>query len=103
VPREIVQGLGFDEFSVGAADVGGASKLPGQTVAGSTSVGNSSGDQVVSVGKRLLPGLVLSVERGLSDASGAVKLSWQLTRRISIVGRSGTESSVDAYYTFSFH
>lgn len=103
VPREIVQGLGFDEFSVGAADVGGGSKLPGQTVAGSTSVGSSSGDQVVSVGKRLLPGLVLSVERGLSDASGAVKLSWQLTRNISIVGRSGTESSVDAYYTFSFH
>jgi translocation and assembly module TamB len=103
VPREIVQGLGFDEFSVGAADVGGASKLPGQTVAGSTSVGGSSGDQVVSVGKRLLPGLVLSVERGLSDASGAVKLSWQLTRNISIVGRSGTESSIDTYYTFSFH
>lgn len=103
VPRELVQGLGFDEFSVGAADVAGSSKLPAQTVAGSTSVGSSSGDQVVSVGKRLLPGLVLSVERGLSDASGAVKLSWQLTRRISVIARSGTEASVDAYYTFSFH
>ncbi|MFZ6750942.1 translocation/assembly module TamB domain-containing protein [Undibacterium sp. Ren11W] len=103
VPREIVQGIGFDEFSIGAADVGGGSKLPAQTVAGSTSVGSSSGDQVVSVGKRLLPGLVLSVERGLSDASGAVKLSWQLTRRISVIARSGTDASVDAYYTFSFH
>ncbi|WP_295760640.1 translocation/assembly module TamB domain-containing protein [Undibacterium sp.] len=103
VPREIVQGIGFDEFSIGTADVGGGSKLPAQTVAGSTSVGSSSGDQVVSVGKRLLPGLVLSVERGLSDASGAVKLSWQLTRRISVIARSGTEASLDAYYTFSFH
>lgn len=103
IPRDIVQGLGFDEFSVGAADMGGASKLPGQTVAGATSLSSSAGDQVVSVGKRLMPGLVLSVERGLSDASGAVKLSWQLTRRISIIGRSGTDASVDAYYTFSFH
>lgn len=103
IPRDIVQGLGFDEFSLGAAETGGGSKLPGQTVAGATAVGSTSGDQVVSIGKRLMPGLVLSVERGLSDASGALKLSWQLTRRISIIGRKGTEGSVDAYYTFSFH
>lgn len=103
IPRDIVQGLGFDEFSVGAAENAGSSKLPGQTVAGATAVGSSSGDQVVSIGKRLRPGLVLSVERGLSDASGALKLSWQLTRRISIIGRKGTEGSVDVYYTFSFH
>ncbi len=104
IPRDIVQGLGFDEFSVGAADVAGSSRLPGQTVAGATSVNASTtANQVVSVGKRLAPGLVLSVERGLTDASGAVRLSWQLTRRISIIGRSGTDASVDAYYTFSFH
>lgn len=106
VPRDIVQGLGFDEFSIGAAGNCGSSRLPGQTIAGnlaSNGVSTAAGDQVVSIGKRLLPGLVLSVERGLSDASGAVKLSWQLTRRISITGRSGSESAVDAYYTFSFH
>ena len=103
IPRDIVQGLGLDEFSVGNAAVGGSSKLPGQTVAGATAVGTVSGDQVLSIGKRLRPGLVLSVERGLSDASGALKLSWQLTRRISIIARKGNEASVDAYYTFSFH
>ena len=103
IPRDIVQGLGLDEFSVGNAAVGGSSKLPGQTVAGATAVGSVSGDQVLTIGKRLRPGLVLSVERGLSDASGALKLSWQLTRRISIIARKGNEASVDAYYTFSFH
>ncbi len=103
IPRDIVQGLGFDEFSIGSAEAAGSSKLPGQTVAGSTAVGSVSGDQVLSIGKRLRPGLVLSVERGLSDASGALKLSWQLTRRISVIARKGTEASVDAYYTFSFH
>ncbi|MEB0030858.1 translocation/assembly module TamB domain-containing protein [Undibacterium sp. RTI2.1] len=104
VPRDIVQGLGFDEFSLGTADTSNGSKLPSQTVAGTTSTsGATSGDQVVSVGKRLAPGMVLSVERGLSDASGAIKLSWQLTRRVSIIGRTGTDSSIDAYYTFSFN
>ncbi|GGC71134.1 translocation/assembly module TamB domain-containing protein [Undibacterium terreum] len=102
VPRDIVQGLGFDEFSVGSADNSAGSKLPTQTIAGATAVSSTTTDQVVSVGKHLAPGLVLSVERGLSDASGAVKLTWQLTRRVSIIGRTGTESSVDAYYTFSF-
>lgn len=102
VPREVINGLGFDEFSIGAADNGGASKMPGQTVAGTTAIGAAAGDQVVSVGKRLAPGLVLSVERGLSDASGALKLSWQLSRRVSIIGRAGNDTSVDATYTFSF-
>lgn len=103
IPRDIVQSLGFDEFSVGAAENVGASKLPGQTIAGSTGLTAASADQVVSVGKHIAPGIVLSVERGLSDATGAVKLSWQLTRRISIIGRSGTDSSIDANYIFSFH
>ncbi len=102
IPKDIVSGLGFDEFSIGAAGIGGGSKMPSQTIAGATGVGSSSVDQVVSVGKRLAPGLVLSVERGLSDASGAIKLSWQLTRRVSIIGRTGNDSSVDANYTFSF-
>lgn len=103
VPRDIVQGLGFDEFSIGSSSNGSSSRLPGQTIAGSTGTSNATTDQVVSVGKRIMPGLVLSVERGLSDASGGIKLSWQLTRRISITGRTGTESAVDVNYTFSFN
>lgn len=103
IPRELVQGLGFDEFSIGPAENGGASKLPSQTVAGATSVGSSSNDKVVNIGKRLKPGLVISVERGVSDASGALKLSWQLTRRIRFIGRSGTDNSADVKYSFSFN
>ena len=102
VPRDIVQRFGFDEFSIAAAENVGASKVPAQTVAGSTALNNSTGDQVASIGKRIAPGIVLSVERGLTDASAAVRLSWQLTRRISIIGRSGTDSSLDVNYVFSF-
>ena len=103
IPKELVQGLGFDEFSVGPPENGGGSKLPSQTVAGATAIGAASNDKVVTAGWRLKPGVVLSVERGLSDASGALKLSWQLTRRIRVVGRSGTDKSLDARYTFSFN
>ncbi|MBC3921043.1 translocation/assembly module TamB domain-containing protein [Undibacterium sp. CY18W] len=103
VPRDIVQGLGFDEFSIGSSSANNTTRLPGQTVAGSTGNTTTSTDQVVSVGKRLMPGLVLSIERGLADASGGIKLSWQLTRRVSIIGRTGTESAVDVNYTFSFN
>jgi len=106
VPKDIVQGLGFDEFSIGNSSGSPSSHVPGQTVAGATSTAtatNATSDQVVSVGKHLMPGLVLAVERGLGDASGAVKLSWQLTRRITIVGRTGSESAVDVNYTFSFN
>ena len=106
VPKSIVQGLGFDEFSIGNASGTPSSHVPGQTVAGATSTSTTSStstDQVVSVGKHLMPGLVLAVERGLGDASGAVKLSWQLTRRITIIGRTGSESAVDINYTFSFN
>ncbi|MFZ6847790.1 translocation/assembly module TamB domain-containing protein [Undibacterium sp. RuRC25W] len=106
VPKDIVQGLGFDEFSIGNSSGAPTSHVPGRTVAGNTSTASStatSNDQVVSVGKHLMPGLVLAVERGLGDASGAVKLSWQLTRRITIIGRTGSESAVDVNYTFSFN
>ena len=103
IPKELVQGLGFDEFSIGPSENGGASKLPSQTVAGGTEVGASSNDRVVRIGRRLRPGLVLSVERGVSDASGALKLSWQLTRRIRMIGSFGTDNSVDMKYKFSFN
>ncbi|MFZ6801585.1 translocation/assembly module TamB domain-containing protein [Undibacterium sp. Di24W] len=103
IPKELVQGLGFDEFSIGPSENGGASKLPSQTVAGATDVGASSNDKVVRIGWRMRPGLVLAVERGVSDASGALKLSWQLTRRIRLIGSFGTDNSVDMKYKFSFN
>lgn len=103
LPRELAQGLGFDEFSIGPAESGGSSKLPNQTVAGAISAGAASNDQVVSIGKRFKPGIVLSVERGVSDASNALKLSWQLGRRIRLVGRKGTDDAVDVKYSFSFN
>ena len=103
IPQEFAQKLGFDEFSIGPAESAGSSKLPSQTVAGATAVGSSSNEQVVKGSMRLKPGIVLSIESGVSDASGALKLSWLLSRRLRLVGRYGTDRSIDAKYTFSFN
>ena len=103
IPKEFAKGLGFDEFSIGPAENGGSSKLPGQTIAGETTVGAVNNDNVLNIGWRIKPGLVLSIERGMSDASSALKASWQLGRRVRLVARSGTDQSLDVKYSFSFN
>jgi translocation and assembly module TamB len=103
IPKEFAQKLGFDEFTIGPSESAGSSKLPSQTVAGATSVGSSSNEQVVKGSMRLKPGIILSIESGVSDASGALKLSWLLSRRLRLVGRYGTDRAIDAKYTFSFN
>ena len=102
MPQELAHGLGFDDFSVGAASVGPNSQLPSQTVAGTINNATTSG-QVVSVGKHIAPNLVLSIERSLSDASNNLKLTWQLSRRLSLVGRAGSDNAIDGQYMFSFN
>lgn len=101
IPRDIAKTFGLDELAVTTVSSAPDSQLPSQTVAGK--VGNSlATDQVFTVGKRITPDLVFSVERSLTDATNGVKLTWQLTRRFSIIGRAGSDTSVDAQYLFSF-
>ncbi len=103
IPKDLARGLGFDEFSIGPAENGGSSKLPSQTIAGETTVGAVTNDNVLTIGWRMKPGLVLSIERGMSDASSALKASWQLGRRVRLVARTGTDVSLDVKYSFSFN
>ena len=70
----------------------------GSTVASDPSVAG----QVLSVGKRLSPELFLSFEQSLGGAETLVKLSYQLSRRLSVVARGGTDTSLDLHYGFSF-
>jgi translocation and assembly module TamB len=76
--------------------------LPTQTVAGTVNSTTLPNDQVFSVGKRIAPNIVFSIERSLTDASNGLKLTWQLTRRFSIIGRAGSDTAIDGQYTFSF-
>ena len=105
ISRQLAQGLGLDQITVTSGDInGGGSRLPGSTVAGSTSSSRdaSLSSQIVSVGKRLSADAYLSYEQSLAGAASVVKLTYSLSRRLSLIGRAGTDNSVDLLYSISF-
>lgn len=102
---QLSRSLGFDQFAIGQGELGSVSRTPTSRVVGSgTTVydeGTVSG-QVLMLGKRLSTDLFLSFEQSLGGAENLVKLSYQLSRRVSIVARGGSDNSADIYYTVSF-
>ncbi len=97
---DITKKLGFDEIKIGRADTGVLGVLPQSTVAGRT--GTASAADVVTVGKRLNRDFYLTYEQGLSDAEGALKLAWRLTRQFQLLARAGYLPGLDAVYRWSF-
>lgn len=86
VMDQIEQTLGVDEFSIRQQETGGALS-----------------SQIGVIGKRLSSRAYLSYERGLTTAAaGITKLTYSLTRNISIVTRAGDDNAIDLYYTFQF-
>ena len=110
LPRQIAQGLGFDQLTVSSGSLGGnQSSLPTTTAAGLTTNSGGGGapanlnSQIVTLGKRLSANAYVSYEQSLAGASSVVKLTYNLSRRISIIVRAGTDNSIDLSYTFSFN
>ena len=110
LPRQIAQGLGFDQLTVSSGSLGGnQSSLPTTTAAGLTTSSGGGGapanlnSQIVTLGKRLSANAYVSYEQSLAGASSVVKLTYNLSRRISIIVRAGTDNSIDLSYTFSFN
>jgi len=102
LPQQLFRALGFDEVSVGAAEREGSRAQT--TVAGSLGTARDQGlpGTVVQVGKRLSTSAYLSYEHSLLGLESVVKLTYALSRRISLVARTGTDNAVDVFYTFSF-
>jgi translocation and assembly module TamB len=73
-------------------------------VAGGSSVDTTAttGQQILSVGKRLSSNALLSYEQTLGRAEGIVKLTVNLTRQIAVVGRAGSDNALDVFYTLTF-
>ncbi|SFI89226.1 translocation/assembly module TamB domain-containing protein [Nitrosomonas sp. Nm34] len=85
----IAKTLGMDEFTIKQ-----------QQITDSRSDGALSG-QIGVIGKRLSSRLYLSYERGLTSATaGITKLTYNLTRNITIVSRAGEDNAIDLYYNF---
>jgi translocation and assembly module TamB len=103
--QQLKKALGFDEFGLrqGAiGDTGG--RQPGSRVAGGNNIdtAGSTGQQILSVGKRLSSNALLSYEQTLGRAEGIVKLTVNLTRQIAVIGRAGSDNALDIFYTLSF-
>ncbi|ATE58773.1 translocation/assembly module TamB domain-containing protein [Thauera sinica] len=102
---ELSRSLGFDSFSIGQGELNSASRTATSRVVGGgarIASGPTVAGQVLSVGKRLGSDLFLSFEQSLGGAETLVKLTYQLSRRLALIARGGTDNSLDLHYSFSF-
>lgn len=104
VVQQLKQTFGIDEFGVrqGTLD-GSGSRQPSSRVAGSSIDTTAvTGNQILSIGKRLSSNATLSYEQSLGTAESIVKLSIALTREISLIGRAGSDNALDLFYTLTW-
>ncbi|MDP8567197.1 translocation/assembly module TamB domain-containing protein [Methylophilus aquaticus] len=64
--------------------------------------GSSSTNYAVSVGKRINKNLVVGYEKSIVGLLNVGKLTYQLTKRIVIETRTGSDNALDVFYSFSF-
>jgi translocation and assembly module TamB len=104
VMQQIKQGFGIDEFSVRQGQIGGlGGRQPGsRVVGGSFDTTSTTGNQILSVGKRLSNNALLSYEQTLGKAESVVKLSIALSRQLSLIARAGSDNALDMLYTVTF-
>jgi translocation and assembly module TamB len=78
------------------------SRMPTSRVAGNSTSGPASSEsQTVSVGKRISADTVIAYEQTLGTAETILKLTHKLTRRLSIIGRVGTDKAIDVFYSLT--
>jgi translocation and assembly module TamB len=98
---DLTRKLGFEDIRIGRSDANSVlGVLPESTVAGRT--GTPSAADVVSVGRRINDKMHISYEQGLSDAEGALRFTWQVTRQFQVLVRAGYLPGVDVVYRWSF-
>lgn len=104
ITSQLQQGLGLDEFSIGQGDLNSVGRSASSSVVGSgySSQDASVSGQVLSLGKRLSADTTLSFEQSLSGVEHVVKLTHQLSRRLAVIGRAGTDNAVDLQWSLSF-
>ena len=58
--------------------------------------------EAVTLGKQLTRELYVGYEYGLKSAEQALKVSYQLSRTLSLIGRAGRDASTEVRYTRRF-
>jgi translocation and assembly module TamB len=98
---DLTSKLGFEDIRIGRSDANSVlGVLPESTVAGRT--GTSSAADVVSVGRRINDSMHVSYEQGLSDAEGALRFTWQISRQFQVLVRAGYLPGLDLVYRWTF-
>ncbi|SFZ77856.1 translocation/assembly module TamB domain-containing protein [Chitinimonas taiwanensis] len=91
--QQLASTFGLDDISIGRSE----------TYSTDTDTsGNALSGRVISLGKRLSDKAYVSYEQGLDGVSSAVKLTYQLTRRVSVALSAGETSAVDVLYSWLF-
>jgi translocation and assembly module TamB len=100
VVQQLKKGFGIDEFGVRSGQIGDTgSRSQSSRVAGSSvDTTAATGNQILSIGKRLSSNAMLSYEQTLGKAESIVKLTVNLTRQISLIGRAGSDNALDVFY-----
>ena len=102
--RQIKQGFGIDEFSVRQGEIGdsGGRQMGSRVVGGSFDTSAGTGNQILSVGRRLSSNVLLSYDQSLGRAGSVVKLTIALNRQVSLIARAGSDNALDVLYTLTF-
>ena len=61
--------------------------------------GLSAGDSIFTVSKQLADGVKIGFENIVGTESNVVVLSWTITDKLTLEGRSGDESAIDVFYS----
>ncbi len=102
--REMQRSLGIDQIGVRSGSLSGQDGTGTSRVASTQGFSNTTTntDQLVTVGKRLSNNTSLAYEQSLTSAGSIIKLTVQLSRSLSLIGRAGSDNALDLFYSFSF-
>jgi translocation and assembly module TamB len=103
VVKQLKNTFGIDEFGVRQGQIGdtGGRSQGSRVAGGGIDTTATTGNQILSVGKRLSSNALLSYEQNLGKAESVVKLTVNLTRQISVIGRAGSDNALDVFYTIT--
>ncbi len=109
--NQIANTFGIDQIMIAQSENrglghGATSQVAGSATGFSSSSASAGGGtvagQVAMLGKRLTRDISLTYEQSLSGSESLVKLSYALTRRLSMVARAGSDNAIDLHYNISF-
>jgi translocation and assembly module TamB len=99
----LMQQLRLEELGISSGTLSDSGRFPSSHVAGSFDTnGTTAAQQIATVGKRIGSNTVLSYERSLTTAESILKLTVELTRRLSAIGRVGADNSIGLSYSMRF-